>query len=283
MRSLQLSLFVLLSLSLPSSAARASGSVEVSVHARLHSLTVAQTFRKILAAGDAGEYYASVRKSFLALAARLGPRIDALLERQAKAAGLGTLELGLPTFPAEKPTGPYPALLRLAPVEVRGGRLALVVRIAFSRPPEARQIVELQRAIAALLRAHADREVPGTTEATEIAPLRDQRGQLLVELRPRGYATRAEANRLSAGLRSLAGKLRGSLEARLRQERGVTLGGFDPRLKPHESSKRLPGIITVQHHGEDLHLQASFVVRALASSEALATLRQDLARVLEAR
>jgi len=121
--------------------AAASGSVSVTVVGKHHTLTVRQTYRKILAAKEADDYYARETARLLGVAAKLTPRLDASLKRYAvpydPASPAARCEMAK-AGPRLPKAGRFPALVVLTDFHAKGReRLAYDVGVTFARRPVA--------------------------------------------------------------------------------------------------------------------------------------------------
>lgn len=265
---------------------RASGSVHVTVAAKRHSLTIKQTFRKILASDQAGDYYASVRDDFLGLAAQLMPRVDKLLGRAA--VDLGTYDPALPVVKGE-PTkmravilpadAPFPARLALPVIPSRGGRRAYHVTLVCRRKPGMKRLQRLFLDIWRTIQAHENAPA-GAGRAVKLPPVVEQGTSLKVTLTPTLWAAPKQASRLSGLYGALAAKLRKELEARLGSASGVTLAPCSDRLGVCGDSGRLPGRLAVGVGTDLVHAGVHVALKTVAKKKHLDELRRDLYRIL---
>jgi hypothetical protein len=277
----------------------ASGSVTVTVASKRHSLTVTQTFRKILATDDAGSYQEEVRKRFLVIAARLTPRLDWQLDRTSRyVPALGLYRLPLPVIecskteagaPALPKGGTYPALVELPSIQVKGNdRLAYIVRLPFRRRPSKRALGWLHRKSNAIIQAHAENRsaAPGP-KAVKLEPVVERSRRVKVTLTPQLLFEPRQAAGTRVQLVTLARKLRVALEARLARASGLTLTDVDDKLPYHEEKNQLPGLASAHHWGQRFHVAAVYALAAVSDGEAPEKLRRalrgEIDRILGAR
>jgi hypothetical protein len=289
-------LFVLatsLGFALAPAPARASGSVAVTVASAHHDLTIKQTFRKILARGQSQGYYASVRKDFLAISARLTPLLDRLLAGAARrqVRSLGRYDLPLPAAAKTEPTKmrkwlnlptTYPALVQLPAITPGGGRLAYSVRLPLRRKPSDRELNWVFIRISRLISRHAGSEAEGKGQADRLQPVTEQSAQPKLVLTPNLWVARAQAPRLQGRVKALAAALRAKLEARLKGASGVTLAPFDPKLKYYGDSKRLPGLAAVSLWERQYQVVATYALKTIKDKAAVDALRRSLHETMAA-
>jgi hypothetical protein len=256
------------------------------VAAKRHSLTIEQTFRKILASDQAGDYYDSVRDDFLGLAAQLVPRVDKLLERAA--ADLGTYDPALPVVKGE-PTkmravvlpadAAFPVRLALPVIPSRGGRRAYHVTLVCRRKPGMKPLQRLFHNLWRTIQAHENAPA-GKSRAVKLRPVVGQGPSLKVTLTPTLWAAPKQASRLSRLYAALAAKLRKELEARLGSATGVTLAPYSDRLGVYGDSGRLPGRLAVGVSTDLLQAGVHVALKTVAKKKHLAELRRELYRIL---
>jgi hypothetical protein len=269
-----------------------SGSVAVTVASKRHSLTVTQTFRKILAAKDAESYYDEVRGRFIKICTRLTPRLDRQLDQTSRyvpalglwSAPLRTIECSKTKAgePAVPEGGKYPALVELPPIQVKGNdRLAYVVRLPFRRRPGKRALSWLHKKSRAIIQAHAENQSsPAGPKAVKLKPALEKSKRVKVTLTSQLYFEPKQAARIRVQLKVLARKLRVALEAQLARASGLTLTDVSDKLPYHEENKKLPGLASAHHWGRRFHIAAVYALETVTDEEAPERLRRDLRGVI---
>jgi hypothetical protein len=275
--------------SLVPAAAAASGSVSVTVVGKHHTLTVRQTYRKILSGEQARDYYPRETARLLGIAARLGPRLDASLGRYEvpydPAVPVARCEM-TKAGPQLPKAGRFPALVVLPGFHAKGREgLAYDVGVTFARQPAGAQLSDLQRRVAPLIAAHAgaaedEPERDAAALARKLEPLVEQGESLRLQVHPRLWGAASEAARLEARFKALATALRAALEAEAARAKGITLARYDQRLKYYEDTKRLPGLASVHVDTEGAHAVATYALKSVGGADALSDLRRALYAVM---
>jgi hypothetical protein len=232
-----------------------------------------------------------VRKSFLAISARLTPRLDRILDRAVKKRlrSLGTWDLPLPVATSE-PTkkrvwlnlpAKYPALVELPKIQTKNDRLAYLVQLPFRRRPKDRELSWIYKELHRVISAHADSEKTGAGKAVRPDTVIERGGGIELTLTPRFFAASAQAARVGDRLKALAKSLRTALLARVKKASGVTLAPFDAKLKYYEDTKRLPGLASVARSGGQFQVLCRLAIKKLKGKEDLDALRRERRQAMD--
>lgn len=273
-------------------ASRASGSVGLTVADEGSWLHIRQTFRKILPAGEGGDYADGVREDFLRLAATVHPRVVKMLRSARRTVKSLRADFRGVTVhahcndepPCELPKDlAFPAAVQLHSVQSKHGRERFTLTLPFETRPSAATIRRLHRRFEAAVEAGKGKraEEPLGAQELEAKVIRGGAWEMTIRLDDLWIHPGARAHYQSR-LDALSTAARAAIEKALAAAKALKFGAWDPDLPGHDEKKGFPSRIWVGGHHVLAKLNASFVLAGADAPEAIQRFVKDLEKAFEA-
>lgn len=283
---------------------RASGSVDVTMATKTYTVSVAQTFRKMLPAGTK-DYYPRIRKNFQAKISALAPALGAFINgparKRVKTLGSGGLTLVVKrckttTCDLDKVT--FPALVELPEILMKNNnRTAYTLALPFNARPTNGDIVWLTGKMQSLVDAHGSAHIgkgaaDPADKATKKPPAIEMVKLVPVIITERDYEVRTESFTLvykpdapyfQAALKRLANASAGVVRPVIRKAEGVTFGRLKKNrgLKAYDRRHGLPALLSAtKYAGQKHQITVNVVVEAADDEESVRSFSKALEAVI---
>lgn len=249
---------LVLGYTLVSANAQASGSVSVEVLGQRCSVSLEQTFRKILRRGG-GIYYRRVGERFRRRIGQVLPAVERTLaqaSRRQRALVPYDLRYRRRSCPpsgscAKESRGPYPVLLRLPIVHRGDARHRFWVSLPLRRALSAKVLAKLRTRLQALIERDGGTDGTRPTVSAQRIPSEDRKtAQLHLRVKTTRRAILTAVPQLRAQLAALAQRASALVQATLKRTKGSPRFGHfveGKKLPPYRIGNPLPAILSL--HG----------------------------------